>query len=73
MKIRNYQFSHLILRLIIASDYEAILWKAFVGRHLELTFKPGWVDVCGLVKRKVCNVLRGKCKEPQKWIEETET
>ena len=31
-----YQFSHIIRRTIIASDYDTIPWKAFVGRHLAL-------------------------------------
>ena len=31
-----YQLSHVIDMVIIASDYDAGLWKVFVGRHLVL-------------------------------------
>lgn len=38
-KYRVYQFSHIVCRLVIASDYDAMLWKALVGRHPVLEFQ----------------------------------
>lgn len=70
---RMYQFSHIVLRLIIASDYEAMLWKAFVGRHLVLTSKTGLDCSVRTLGKGTVVIIKEIVQADARTIDETET